>query len=107
MGRDERDNTADLIIGEDSQERAAVGKSTEPENRAADTYVSMADQEAVKTGENIEKEGKSRGRKHGDRRKRRARKGNHGLRMFLRFMQHTALAAMVVSMFIVAIGSTV
>ena len=107
MGKDERDNAADLIIGEDSQEKTAVGKSTEPENRAAKTYVSMADQEAAIPGESIEKEGKSRGRKHGDRRKKRARKGNHGLRMCLRFMQHTALAAMVVSMFIVAIGSTV
>ncbi len=53
------------------------------------------------------REHRNRNKSRGDGRRKKARKGNHVARSFLRILQHLSLATMAVSVFIVAIGSTV
>lgn len=97
MGKEQRDNTTDLIVTKDGQ-----GRPSAEENVIKEKTVDSNDADS---GDDLEKEGRKR--KQRESRKRRSKKGNHVARTFLRIVQHVALAAMVVSVFIVAIGSTV
>ncbi len=97
MGKEQRDNTTDLIVTKDGQ-----GRPSAEENVIKEKTVDSKDADS---GDDLEKEGRKR--KQRESRKRRSKKGNHVARTFLRIVQHVALAAMVVSVFIVAIGSTV
>ena len=134
MGKEERDKTAELMIKEEERGSTAEenrageypewkGRRGRPESQVKkETDQDSQNKEKIYTEENdreqdamIEdtaEEGADKGswrrsRRRRDDRKKKAKKGNHAVRAFLRILQHAALAAMAVSVFIVAIGSTV
>ena len=97
MGKEQRNTTTDLIVTNDGQ-----GKPSAEDNAIRENTVDSKDADSR---DDLEKEGGKRKQKVS--RKRRAKKGNHAARTILRIVQHVSLAVMVISMFIVAIGSTV
>ncbi len=88
MGKDERGMTAE-------------------EEKQVQAYTDETDTDSRKTEEIIDKKDGNRNRKQRDGRKKKVKRGNHAARMFLCIVQHLSLAVMVLSVFIVAIGSTV
>lgn len=107
---------ADLRTEEDSRTRTEGicinGANSENPAETEHTKNTESTESAVHTesgsgDDGVEKNDRRRNRKHKDGRKRRAKKGNHAARTFLRIVQHLSLAVMVLSVFIVAIGSTV
>ncbi len=88
MGKDERGMTAE-------------------EEKQVQAYTDETDTDSRNTEEIIDKKDGNRNRKQRDGRKKKVKRGNHAARMFLCIVQHLSLAVMVLSVFIVAIGSTV
>ena len=130
MGKEERDKTAELMIKEEERGSTAEenrageypewkGRRGRPESQVKkETDQDSQNKEKIYTEENdreqdamIEdtaEEGADKGswrrsRRRRDDRKKKAKKGNHAVRAFLRILQHAALAAMAVSVFIVAL----
>ena len=109
MGKEEKDRKVDPIKKEDSQDRTATGECIAEENLDRQ----MQEEEHTEEGgadeaeESVKKEQRNKSRYQREGRSKKAKKGNHAARAFLRIMQHVSLAAMVVSILIVAIGSTV
>lgn len=100
MGKEEKEKTADLITEDDSREMTAAGERTAAEEPEKEETADRAE-------EGGDKEGRGRRREQKNGRKKKAKKANHAARTFLRILQHASLALMVVSVFIVAIGSSV
>lgn len=114
MGKEEKDRAADLWTEDDGGKGPAAGAYTTEETlekRNMQTEDKSMEQTGQAEGKEQEKEtaaGRHSGRRNRrDGKKKRAKKGNHAARTFLRIVQHTSLAVMMVSVFIVAIGSTV
>ncbi len=114
MGKEEKDRTADLWTEDDGGKDPAAGAYTTEETlekRNMQTEDKSMEQTGQAEGKEQEKEtaaGRHSGRRNRrDGKKKKAKKGNHAARTFLRIVQHTSLAVMMVSVFIVAIGSTV
>ncbi len=100
MGKEEKDRLEDLMTEEGSQGKTAVEEDTK-ENVREETHTEEEKEDSAG------REHRNRNKSRGDGRRKKARKGNHVARSFLRILQHLSLAAMAVSVFIVAIGSTV
>ena len=100
MGKEEKDRLEDLMTEEGSQGKTAVEEDTK-ENVKEETHTEEEKENSAG------REHRNRNKSRGDGRRKKARKGNHVARSFLRILQHLSLATMAVSVFIVAIGSTV
>ena len=96
MGKEEKDRLEDLMTEEGSQGKTAVEEDTK-ENEREETHTEEEKEDSAR------REHRNRNKSRGDGRRKKARKGNHVARSFLRILQHLSLATMAVSVFVVAI----
>ncbi len=116
MRREEKNRGVDLQGDDRNLQGTGPGEEgTEEESRKQERQQGQGEEEGRlleemeerETGKRTEGDSRNHNRNNKNGRKQKVKRGNHAVRAFLRILQHLSLAIMAVSLFIVAIGSTV